>query len=252
MSSSNDPTRFTVADARRLVFRSRSFFIGTWSIFAILGLSFILLGGPVWPSIGSSLVASVMVSFAQLWLEQIRGGEQLRSEELSRAGVRAVYNRRDLEDYDSHLISFKEIDVTGYTLRSFIESNEGKLRKRLAEGSTFKIRMLMVDPHSEFARVMEREENQHEGSYVASLQTMLEKLNGLSKVVELRTISRSLSMMIYRIDDVLYTGPYPFCIPSRTAFTFKFDKGGWLFERQCLDFESMWREAKPVNISGQE
>jgi hypothetical protein len=54
--------------------------------------------------------------------------------------------------------------------------------------------------------------------------------------------------MIYRIDDVLYTGPYPFRSPSRTAFTFKFKKGGWLFGRQCSDFDLLWNDGISVAI----
>ena len=141
-----------------------------------------------------------------------------------------------------------QIDVAGYTLRSFTEANIGHIRERLRSGNPIRIRMLMVDPSTPVAKAMQDNEGHPPGAYTKSHKAVRNLLEGLEESVELRTIGYPLPAMIYRIDDVLYTGPYPKGEPSKLATTYKVSRRGWMFEKMMKEFNNLWSEANPVSI----
>lgn len=204
-------------------------------------------GDSVAEGIGGSLIASAIVALATIWIDYIRSGEQLRADRLLESGLREAFPERAIKDYENHLSAFSEIDVTGYTLGAFTESNESRMHARSRKGSGFKVRMLLVNPECSSAVLLEEGENQPPGTYARALAAIKLKLRGLEQHVELRLLNRSLPMMIYRIDKVLYTGPYPHKGASRNALTLKVE-GGWLFTRQMDEFESLWLTGTPVTF----
>ena len=113
-------------------------------------------GGTTSVSIGTSLIASGLVALATILVEFVRGPEQLRAAELSKAGLMAVYPRRDLDEYDELVSKAALIDVAGYTLRSFTEANIIHMRERLNAGNPIRVRMLMVDPSTPIAKAMQK------------------------------------------------------------------------------------------------
>jgi hypothetical protein len=153
-----------------------------------------------------------------------------------------VFERRDLPEYDELVRSAETIDVAGYTLRSFSESNEDIFQKRAEDGRPVQVRVLLVDPSCEAARVMEAAEKMPPGHYRTSVDTVMARLGGISGI-EIRFVARHLSMMIYRIDGILYTGPFPQHARSKISLTMKLGQGGWLFQRQAEEFDALWNEA---------
>lgn len=196
-------------------------------------------GDTVAEGIGGSLIASAIVALATIWIDQIRSGEQLRADRLLASGLRQAFPERAIDDYANYLSAFSEIDVSGYTLGAFIESNEVRMHERAKKGDKFKVRMLLVNPECSSAVILEAGESKPPGTYARALATIKQKLHGLEEHVELRLLNRSLPMMVYRIDKVLYTGPYPHIGASRGALTLKVE-GGWLFTRQQEEFDSLW------------
>lgn len=191
-------------------------------------------------SIGTSLIAGALMSLATLWIDQIRNGEAIRMRDLVETGLVAAYPRRNLtEEYDALVANAKVIDVTGYTLKSFSEQNEEVLRKRAEQQSPVLVRILLVDPESESSKIMQHAENLSTGQYSGSRDSLLKSLGNIPGV-EVRLSPRHLSMMIYRIDNILFTGPYPASAKSAKAFTLKLGRG-WLFDRQMEDFEALWK-----------
>lgn len=209
-------------------------------------------GGERSIAIGTSLVASGIVAIATILVDFVRSGEQLRAAELSKAGILAVYPRRDLEEYDNLVLKSYQIDVSGYTLRSFTEANIGHIRNRISSGNPIKIRMMLVEPSSEVAKVMERNEGQPEGAYAISQDGVLNLLEDLNESVEVRVLDFPLPAMIYRIDDILYTGPYPTGEPSKLATTYKVGTKGWIYEKTMKEFESLWKVARPKSIQSKK
>lgn len=237
-----------MANIYKAIFSSRKTLLIIFAIVFAIGIWILkyFKGNSVAEGIGGSLIASAIVSLATIWIDQIRSGEQLRANQLLESGLRHAYPSRALDDYENHLTSFSSIDVCGYTLVAFTESNESRMREKAKKGDSFKVRMLLVDPRCSAAVLLEEAENKSEGTYAKALKTTQMQLIGLEKHVEIRLLQRSLPMMIYRIDNVLYTGPYPHIGASRNAITLKLE-GGWLFKRQQDEFESLWVAAKPID-----
>lgn len=207
--------------------------------FMILGIILVKIDGTLQLSIGTSLIAGALISLATLWIDQIRNGEEVRMRDLVETGLVAAYPRRNLtEEYDALVADAKVIDVTGYTLRSFSEQNEEMLRKRANQQNPIKVRILLVDPATESSKIMQKAENLPIGQYSGARESLLKSLGDI-RGVEVRLSKRHLSMMIYRIDETLFTGPYPASAKSAKAFTLKLGQG-WLFDKQMEDFEALW------------
>ncbi|KQB54484.1 hypothetical protein AQS70_21725 [Pseudomonas endophytica] len=233
------PDKFAHADARQLFLRSRTTLVVVFLVFMVLGGILVLIGGSLQLSIGTSLIAGSLISLATLWIDQIRNGEEVRMRDLVETGLVAAYPRRNLtEEYDALVAGAKVIDVTGYTLRSFSEQNEEMLRKRAEQHNPVKVRILLVDPDTDSSKIMQEAEKLPTGQYSGSRDSLLKSLGDI-KGVEVRLSKRHLSMMIYRIDETLFTGPYPASAKSAKAFTLKLGRG-WLFNRQMEDFEALW------------
>lgn len=241
--------RFVWADIRKAIFSSRTTLLIIFLLVLLLGLGILYLNpkNAVAEGIGASLIASAIVSFATILIDHIRSGEQLRADLLLSSGLRQAFPERNITDYENYLPSFTEIDVAGYTLSAFIEANEKRMHERAKRGEKFKVRMLLVHPECSSAVILEEGENKPPGTYSRALVTIKQKLVGLENYVELRLLNRSLPMMIYRIDKILYSGPYPHIGASRNALTLKVE-GGWLFIRLQSEFESLWATSKPITV----
>lgn len=215
----------------------------------VAGGLFTKYGGETTKSIGTSLIASAIVALATLLIEQLRSSEQLRASELAKAGILAAYPRRDLEEYDALVERSREIDVSGYTLRAFTEANVKHFRERQSAGKPIRVRMLLVDSQTPFSKAMQADEGQPSGSYTKSQTAIVNILRGLDSCIEIRKIDTPITAMLYRIDEVAYTGSYPKYTPSTHANTIKIESHGWIFRQLMIDFEKMWKNADKIDIS---
>ncbi len=243
--------KYIWADVRQAIFSSRWTFVIIFTIIFASGI-FILYkykGESVWEGIGGSLIASAIVSLATIWIDAIRTGRRLLGDQLLECGLRQVFPIRAItEEYEKYLEDFKQIDVAGYTLGAFTESNESRLHSMHKSSKDFKVRMLLVDPACESAKLFEVAEDKPSGSYSQALATIRKKLAGLDEKVELRLLNCALPMMIYRIDRVVYTGPYPHKGASRNALTIKIEQG-WIFERLETEFDDLWERGIKVDLN---
>lgn len=249
MSLKNNPDKYTIANIKRLLLRSRPIFLFIVTVLLTIGIWGANQEVTAYQNIGASLIASAIVAFATLWIDFIRGGEQLRADELARAGLQQVFDRRDLEEYKPQVKTSSHISVTGYTLRAFTESSEPIFRERARNKDKFSVRMLLADPESPLSIVMEAAERQSSGSYKASFLTIKQQLAGLGEYIEIRLLNKPLTSMIYILDSTIYTGPYPNKGCSRHAFTLKIEASSWLFDRQKEEFEELWNAATKVDLS---
>lgn len=241
---SNTPDRLAHANARYVFFRSRSTLVVAFLLILVLGIFAINADGQVFVSIGTSLIAGATISLLTLWIDQIRNAEQTRMAELIDSGLHTAFERRNLSEYETLVPDADAIDVAGYTLKSFSEQNIHHLTSRASKRKPISVRVLLVDPSTEAARAMEKAEDLPAGTYERLCEALHQRL-GTIDGVEIRLLGRPLSMMIYRIDKFIYTGPFPASGRSSTAFTLKLEDPGWLYEHQKREFDSLWNEAYP-------
>lgn len=197
-------------------------------------------------SIGTSLSATTISSIISMLFKEIDAKKQEKIDNLLNiAGIEASYEKRDLDDYDSLVKKASHsIDITGYSMRAFYQSYKEVLIGKFSN-ENFKVRMLFVNPNSDFSKKREQDEDQRQsGTYEASFVSVVTGLAGY-KNVEIRTIDNNLGTMIFRIDDVMYIGPYLYKKSSKSTNTFCLNSGGWMFKEYQNEFDKMWNDAVP-------
>lgn len=240
------------------ILKRKKIYIGTTAIVFILGFILILWGidvnqnqikNTILVSIGTSLIAGGITAVLELFKNVNKDKiYQNLDRVILQAGIENVYKKRDLDEYDEFIISAKEsIDVMGYSLRGFFQSYKDILLDKAKKNSDFKVRILLVNPDSEFSKWREKNEDGKEfGTYKKSLKVIQTGFE-TSPNIDIKLIDAPLSYMIYRIDNVMYVGPYFYGKSSKSTNTIKLDKEGWLFKEYQLEFDHMWEAGEIVS-----
>jgi hypothetical protein len=193
-------------------------------------------------NLGVSLVSGSLVAIFVFVIQNLKDSRQKQGDDLLKAGIQEAYQNRALNEYDLLVPKANSIDVTGYSLKSFTEQNIDILVDRAKSKKPIQVRVLIVDPKSEASRIMEKAEGDAEGTYQNAYDSLMKKIGHIDGV-EIRLLKRPISMMVYRIDNVLFTGYYPFTGRSRNAFTLKII-GGWIFKELTEDFQQLWKSSE--------
>lgn len=232
------------ATAIKLISSSKRFMIIVFMIFVAAGVILVMEGGEINTSLGTAFISSATLSIFLLYIQHLRNNEDLQILRLMQSGISAAFKTRNLSEYPELVANTNSIDVTGYTLRGFSEQNIESIQKRADAGNPIKVRMLLVHPTSPAAQQMERAEGYPAHHYANALIPVVKRLGSLPGV-EIRVTQRSISMMIYRIGNTLYTGPYPHSGVSTNALTLRIDQG-WIFDMLKDEFENSWKDGAPL------
>lgn len=200
----------------------------------------------IYISIGTSLIATGIVATLDLFRELVRENNfKKMNNVIYEAGIWSVHKKRDLDAYDVLMEGMeKGVDITGYSLRSFFDSYEQVIKKKIKQNPLIKIRMLVVDPESEFSKNREKIEGNYTGSvFKNNIEKIERELLDIDNV-EIKKISTPLTTMIFRIDNVMFVGPHLYKKSSKATLTLEISKNGWLFEQYQEEFERLWNDAK--------
>ena len=154
---------------------------------------------------------------------------------------RAEKNKESDPILEKHNI--KQLDGIAFGLTSFRSKRENDLLKCLKNG--MQMRLLVMDPDGELISRREREENSIDGSMKYAINQLVEwgdKLNKQSGSGKIRIKAyRCMTLDFYwRMDDVLYVGPYLYGIVSQQTLTYKYKNGGKGFTFYTDYFEQLW------------
>ena len=121
--------------------------------------------------------------------------------------------------------------------------DEWKIETCLRKGVNFRIITMM--PDSPYAAERDKEENKNNGTTSYSIQQLVEwadKLN--SRSMRGKVIVKGYSCMTldfyWRVDDVIYIGPYWYGVESQQTITYKYLAGGKGFTQYSEYFETLW------------
>lgn len=198
----------------------------------------------VYLAIGTSLIAAGIVALLELWKDLSRNKMLERINNIIlESGVDYVFRKRDLDKYD-HLMQNlnNKLDITGYSLNAFYESYADLLLEKINKVPWVSVRMLVVNPDSEFSKHRAALEGKSSVSVKDSINRMKQKF-GNCKNIKLKQIDSSLTTMIFRIDSVMFVGPHLYKKPSKSTLTFELNKNGWLYEEYEKEFEKLWNDA---------
>lgn len=139
--------------------------------------------------------------------------------------------------------NIKQLDGIAFGLRSFRNTRERDVLACLNNGTS--IRLLVMDPESAFAKQRALEENDNPDSIANSILELTiwaQKLNKLSSngKISIKYYNAMPLDFYWRIDDVLYTGPYWFGTASQQTVTYRFSKGGRGFSLYSNYFDDLW------------
>jgi len=201
----------------------------------------------VYISIGTSLIASGIVMFLELFREILKGQLFKRIYNIIfEGGLEFLYEKRDLDKYDSLMKNIKKkVDITGYTLNAFYESYSDLIIEKVKANPGIIIRIILVNPDSEFSKNRAKLENRKHESFKDSVERIKSSFHGYTNI-KLRQIDSPLSTMIFRIDDIIFAGPHLHKKTSKSTLTMELNKKGWLFAEYEMEFERLWNDAKPL------
>ncbi len=137
----------------------------------------------------------------------------------------------------------KVLDGIAFGLSAFRCNREYDVLKCLQNGMN--MRLLAMNPHSEFAKQRAIEENVHPDSIKDSIMKLVNWVNKLNKQssngkIEIKFYNAMTLDFYWRIDNDLYVGPYMYDIVSQQTITTKFSSGGKGFNLYTRYFEDLW------------
>lgn len=141
----------------------------------------------------------------------------------------------------------KQLDGIAFGLSSFRCNREKDVLQSMKNGMN--MRLITMNPNSEFVKQREIEENVQIGSISSSIKHLVEWANRLNTQSEngkiLIKYYNAMTLDFYwRMDDELYIGPYLYDILSQQTLTYKFINGGRGFDIYTNYFESLWENEK--------
>lgn len=201
--------------------------------------------GTLGVAFGTTFSAGAVVSFFDLLRNCAETISNETMNEIISSGVRRIYQHRDLEEYYNLIKCAHSIDITGYSLRGFLQSHKNTITE-LSKRKGFQLRIVIVDPNSESSKNREYvEDGQLTGQFVLSYNKLLDSVATLDGV-EIYTIDFALSTMIFRIDNTMYVGPHFVKEASKTSLTFKLEGSGIAFQQFQDEFETLIKKAKRI------
>ncbi|KQC33497.1 hypothetical protein AAU57_09355 [Nonlabens sp. YIK11] len=197
-------------------------------------------------SIGTSVIATGIVVFLDLWktVSISKLMERIKNI-INEGGLNLLYKKRDIDRYDDLIKDLDtSLDICGYSLGGFFDSNSVILREKLTN-KNIKVRALFVDYNSESAKIRAQIEGKSIDLFRTRFETFKNYFDQVSGI-EIRIIQIPLSSMIYRIDNTMFVGPHFYKRQSKSTLTMELKKGKWMFDEYQNEFERMWNDAQPV------
>lgn len=205
------------------------------------------LVGTVFFSLGTSFSAGAIVSFFDLLRET---GELLATQsvkDIISSGLSRIYNHRDIDEYYSLIDGAHQIDVAGYSLRSFIQSHKETIIS-LSKNDGFRMRIVLVNPESIISTNREYLENGvNNGVYKANVEMICDLFKDISNI-EIYLIDYALSTAIFRIDNSIFVGPHFIKSASKSTITMKYNANTWGFDEYTSEFEAMCKAGIRYNV----
>lgn len=167
-------------------------------------------------------------------------------------GLINIYQRRDLSQQYSDILTKaeKQIDVLGIGLNQFREDNGEIIKSKAIDG--VKVRLLVIKPDSEISSIRSYQENDIGGEEIEipliKLKTFVNEVNAIinaknkGEKVQIKCYNAVPSTMIFRIDSIMFVGPYLHKTPSRNTITYKIEMDTEMFKQYEKHFNDLWMD----------
>lgn len=178
----------------------------------------------------------------RLFLNKIKSINEWGLEKIFR--TRAEKNSESDPLLEKHNV--KVLDGIAFGLRSFRTNRKDDVLKCLQNG--MKMRLITMNPESDFVKQREIEERVSPGSISSSIYDLITWANELNSQsskgkIEVKCYNAMTLDFYWRIDNNVYVGPYLYDIISQQTITAKFCKGGKGYKMYTHYFDSLWNNA---------
>lgn len=169
-------------------------------------------------------------------------------------GLERILKTRAEKNAESDLMlethNIKQLDGVAFGLRSFRNTRERDVLECIKNGAN--IRLLVMDPKSEFVEqraIEERTSSDSIAKSIVGLTEWAEKLNNKSKngKIQIKYYNAMTIDFYWRVDDCIYIGPYWYGVDSQQTITYKFTVGGRGFNLYSDYFEDLWNNNDLTN-----
>lgn len=171
-----------------------------------------------------------------------------QAEIVEKWGLEKIFRTRAEKNAESdpilQLHNTKKLDGIAFGLSNFRTKRRSDIIENLNKG--MEMRLIVMDPDSDFAKQRAIEEGDETGKTISkSINELIQWVDGIKKEIKAGSIEikvyNSMTLDFYwRMDDVLYVGPYLFEEKSQQTITMKFTKPGRGFEDYTEYFERLW------------
>ncbi len=202
---------------------------------------------PVFMSIGTSLVASFIVSIITYWFLTF---ENKLRDMVIKWGLSDLYETRSMMNApaDELMKTSKKLDIIAFGLSSLRNSNYiGILEERIRKGS-IRVRILTLAPDSEQCQKVDDFEGETQNHTSETIKKLLEWASQFNKKnLEIRTYDSIPLEFYYCFDSDLFIGPHQAKVSQQT-FTMRFSTVGVGADIYLRYFEKLWESAKKDSL----
>lgn len=161
-------------------------------------------------------------------------------------GLEHIYRLRAEKNVEADALllkpDVKELDGIAFGLKTFRSAHTEDVENCLINGT--RIRLLTMNPASPFVKQRELEENEVGGQIEKSIVDLVEWATALKKRtggdISIKYYNSMTLDFYWRVDRVLYVGPYLYGRASQATLTYKFEKGGLGYKEYTRYFEDIW------------
>lgn len=232
-------------------------YLSVHALLCLIGFLVLRSSDTALAAVGASLVAAGIVGLVVFAYVQMNDQLRVRIDATLQAGIVKAFPARAAQiktEYDTRLaVAHRQIDLMGFGLKAFREDFR---EDRLAElaNRVESVRILLLDPESpsvagSYAKQRDKEEGNRTGQIEGDIRAFVSQYASLilDGRIQVRLYECLPSINVFRIDNVLFWGPYLVKEQSRNTPTLLVADGGYLFEPITEHFGRIWTDlSRPV------
>lgn len=197
-------------------------------------------------SVGTSIFASGIISF--LLVRYVHSYQDSLRNIIDEWGVRRIDIRADINsDINGKLESMDTgMDIVAFGMKNFLSAKGDLLIQKINKGC--RIRILTINPDSQYVRQREIEELESEGQIKNSIECMIEWAESIKDNLDNKNL---ISVKIYdglpqdmyqKVDEFVYVGPFQYRKPSQQTIAYSYVPKSKGSEYYISYFNKLWSD----------
>lgn len=197
-------------------------------------------------SIGCSLLASSIVTFlSSKYLTRISRVKDI----IQHWGLEGIYETRQAMNRSTDEVlnqSENELDIIAFGLRSFRDAKTKIIKEKVKRG--LKIRIITLDPSSEFVTQREKDEKEVSGQIGKTILDLIKWVDDIKKEspdpknISIKFYNSLPQDFYFRIDNHIFFGPYLYGKASQQTISYEFKGNSVGYEYYKDYFDELWND----------